>query len=153
EGHARAFSQGFGIHGSPIRILARPCSRPDAAVAAVAAHAPAQHARLALAAERRAHRYDGGAARGGPSQQRAQRNQTAPLTLRARARLEALPPYHLLQQRQDRIRRERLGDMGAMPVGGRHLFSGKARDENKGMRRRTKTSATAKASWPLTRTS
>src|SRR5215831_375881 len=161
QGHARAFSQVSGFmaqRGEPIRILARPCSRPDAAVAAVAAHARAQHARLALAPERRAHGYDGGAARGGLIQHVAQRNQTAPLTLWARARsgpvrLEALPPHHLLQQRQDRIRRERLGDMGAMPVGGRRLFSGKARDENKGMRRRTKTSATAKASWPLTGTS
>src|SRR5215467_1863412 len=68
QGHARAFFQVSGFmaqRGEPIRILARPCSRPDAAVAAVAAHARAQHARLALAPERRAHGYDGGAARGG----------------------------------------------------------------------------------------
>ena len=57
QGHARAFSQVSGFmaqRGEPIRILARPCSRPDAAVAAVAAYARAQHARLALAPERRA---------------------------------------------------------------------------------------------------
>jgi len=68
QGRARAFSQVSGFmaqRGEPIRILVRPCSRPDAAVAAVAAHALAQHARLALAPERRAHGYDGGAARGG----------------------------------------------------------------------------------------
>src|SRR5262245_42001037 len=47
---ACAFSQVSGFmaqRGEPIRILARSCSRPDAAVATVAAHARGQRSRLA----------------------------------------------------------------------------------------------------------
>src|SRR5262249_40088829 len=69
------------------------------------------------------------------------------------ARLKPRAPHDLVQQRQDRVRRERLGDIGAITVPGRHLFRVKPETKIKGMLRFTKTSATAKASWPLTRTS
>src|SRR5262249_49103650 len=47
-------------------------------------------------------------------------------------RLAPPPPHDLVQQHQNRVRRERLGDIGAIAEAGRHLFSGKTRDENKG---------------------
>src|SRR5262249_55126755 len=51
---------------------------------------------------------------------------------RSPVRLAPPPSHDLLQPRQDRLRGERLGDMGAIAVAGWHLFSGKARYENKG---------------------
>jgi len=51
---------------------------------------------------------------------------------RGPVRLEPPPRYDLIQQRQNRICRERLGDIRAIAVARRHLFSGKAGDENKG---------------------
>ena len=68
---------------------------------------------------------------GSPGQDGRARLPSFPRSSAPLARPAPLPPYDLLQQRQDRIRRERLGDIGAIAVAGRHLSSGKTRDENK----------------------